>query len=67
MKDTKKQWARFAFYDKVAIEEKLEAMATQGWMIEKPGNFRWTYRRMDLGCLCRSNATASAGFDRYGL
>lgn len=47
MKNTKKQWAWFAFYDKTAIEEKLEQMAEQGWMIENTGNFFWTYRRME--------------------
>lgn len=47
MKNTKKQFERFAFYDKTAIEEKLEAMAAQGWLIEQPGNYRWCYRRIE--------------------
>ena len=45
MKETKKQVERFAFYDKGAIEKKMEAMAEQGWMIEQPGNYLWIYRR----------------------
>lgn len=47
MTEVKKQWERFAFYDKAAIEKRLETMAADGWMIEKAGNFRWTYRRIE--------------------
>lgn len=36
MKDTRKQLEWFSFYDKKAIEEKMEAMAAQGWLIEQP-------------------------------
>lgn len=47
MKESKRQWEHFAFYDKTAIEEKLETMAAQGWMIEQPGNYLWRYRRIE--------------------
>lgn len=47
MKETKRQWEQFAFYDKTDIEEKLEAMAAQGWLIEQPGNLLWRYRRIE--------------------
>lgn len=36
----------FSFYDQQAIQEKLEAMAEKGWMLEKTGSFIWTYKRM---------------------
>ena len=45
MKEHKRQWEVFAFYDKTDIEEKLETMAAQGWLIEQPGNLFWRYRR----------------------
>ena len=47
MKETKKIFCHFSFYDQVRIQEKLEEMAEQGWMVEKPGNFTWTFKRME--------------------
>lgn len=47
MRETKRQWEHFDFYDKTAIEEKLEAMAAQGWLIEQPRNHFWRYRRIE--------------------
>ncbi len=47
MKDIKYRFEQFAFYDHDAIKERLEAMALQGWLIEKPGNFIWRYRRIE--------------------
>lgn len=47
MKESKRQWEHFAFYDKTDIEEKLEAMAAQGWLIEQPLNLFWRYRRIE--------------------
>lgn len=38
MKETKKILCHFSFYDQVRIQEKLEEMAEQGWMVDKPGN-----------------------------
>ena len=47
MKETKKILCHFSFYDQVKIQEKLEEMAEQGWMVDQPGNFTWTFRRME--------------------
>ncbi len=46
MKDVKYQLETFAFYDKAAIEEKMSKMASKGWLVEKPGNLIWRYRRI---------------------
>lgn len=46
MNQTKYRFERFAFYDFSAIQTHLEEMAAQGWMVEKPGNCFWRYRRM---------------------
>ena len=47
MKDTKKILCHFSFYDQIRIQEKLEEMAEQGWMVHQPGNFTWTFKRME--------------------
>lgn len=47
MKETKKILCHFSFYDQVRIQEKLEEMAEQGWMVDKPGNLTWTFKRME--------------------
>ena len=47
MKDTKKILCHFSFYDQVRIQEKLEEMAEQGWMVDQPGNFTWTFKRTE--------------------
>ena len=47
MKETKKFLCHFSFYDQVRIQEKLEEMAEQGWMVDKPGNFTWTFKRIE--------------------
>jgi len=47
MKDIKRCFCNFSFYDQQAIQEKLEEMAQKGWMLEKTGSFMWTYKRME--------------------
>lgn len=47
MKNTKRCFCNFSYYDQQAIQETLENMAERGWMLEKPGGFMWTYKRMD--------------------
>ena len=47
MKEVKRCFCNFSFYDQQAIQEKLEEMAEKGWMLEKPGSFMWTYRRAE--------------------
>lgn len=45
MKDTKRCICLFSYYDQLAIGETLENMAEDGWMLQKPGSFLWTYKR----------------------
>ena len=47
MKDVKYCLESFAFYDHVTIQEKLQAKAQEGWLVEKAGNFLWKYRRIE--------------------
>ena len=47
MKDTKKILCHFSFYDQVKIQEKLEDMAEQGWMVHQPGSLTWTFKQME--------------------
>lgn len=45
MKDTKRRFEWFSFYDHTGIEQHLEEMAAQGWLLERIGGFTWHYRR----------------------
>lgn len=47
MKEIKRCFCNFSFYDQQAIQEKLEEVAQKGWMLEKTGNFMWTYKRIE--------------------
>ena len=47
MKEIKRCFCNFSFYDQQTIQEKLEEMAEKGWMLEKPGSFMWTYKRAE--------------------
>ena len=47
MNNTKKILCHFSFYDQIRIQEKLEEMAEQGWMVDKPGSFTWAFKRME--------------------
>lgn len=47
MKEMKRCFCNFSFYDQQAIQEKLEEMAEIGWMLEKTDNFMWTYKRIE--------------------
>ena len=47
MKDTKRRFEWFSFYDHTGIEKHMERMAEQGWLLEKIGNFTWHYRRIE--------------------
>ena len=47
MKDKKRILCTFSFYDQRAMQDKLEEMARQGWMIEQPGNTFWTFRKIE--------------------
>lgn len=47
MKDTKRRWEAFSFYDYTNIEVHLEKMAAEGWLLEKMSAFGWVYRRIE--------------------
>ncbi len=47
MKEVKRCFCSFSFYDQQSIQKKLEDMAEKGWMLEKTGSFMWTYKRME--------------------
>lgn len=47
MKRVKYRIPGFAFYDRSAIQAHLEKMAAAGWLVERPGNFLWRYRRIE--------------------
>lgn len=46
MRDIKRRWEAFSFYDHTSIEAHLERMAEQGWLLEKVG-LLWAYRRIE--------------------
>lgn len=46
MKDTKRRFEVFSFFDHTGIARHLSKMAEKGWLIEKISNFGWTYRRI---------------------
>lgn len=47
MRETRRCFCNFSYYDQQAIRETLEDMAARGRMLEKTGSFWWTYRRME--------------------
>ena len=47
MKDTKRRFEAFSFFDHTGIQAHLEEMAAKGWMVEQPGPYLWRYRRIE--------------------
>lgn len=47
MRNTKREFSLYSFYDHTNIQKHLEAMAAKGWMLEKIGNFGWVYRKTE--------------------
>lgn len=47
MKKMKTTLEHFAFCDHTAICKRMEDMAATGWLIEKPGNVFWKFRRIE--------------------
>ncbi len=47
MKDTRKFFPIFAFYDRTGIENYLEEKAQNGWMLEKITGFGWKFRKCE--------------------
>ena len=37
----------FAFYDRTGIQRYLEKQAARGWMLDRPGNYCWRFRKAD--------------------
>ncbi len=46
MRTVKRTFVNVSFYDSEAIQQKLEQMAAQGWMIAKAGSLFWTYEKI---------------------
>lgn len=47
MKNTKRRFEYFSFFDHTGISRHLEKMAAKGWMLDDTGRFFWTYRRTE--------------------
>lgn len=47
MKNTKRRLELFSLYDHSSMEQHLEKMVRQGWMLEKIAAFGWVYRRSE--------------------
>lgn len=47
MREKKRRMETFSFYDRSGLERHLARMAEQGWLLEKIGQFCWTYRRVE--------------------
>lgn len=47
MRETKRRVETFSFYDRTGTERHLEEMAEKGWLLERIGQFFWTYRRIE--------------------
>ena len=47
MKKTKRRLETFSFYDRTGLESHLTRMAEKGWLLEKIGQFFWTYRKIE--------------------
>ncbi len=47
MKETKRRFEFFQFYDKTGIARHLEKMASEGWLLEKMSAFTWTYEKIE--------------------
>lgn len=56
MKDKKRVWELFSFYDRSGLEKHLAQMAEKGWMLEDIGSFFWMYRKIEpqklTFCIC---------------
>ncbi len=56
MKDKKRTWETFSFYDHSGLEKRLTQMAEKGWLLESIGSFLWTYRKIEpkklTFCVC---------------
>ena len=46
-KDTKRVVSKYSFYDRTHIQQYLEDMAAQGWMLEKITSFYWQFKAIE--------------------
>lgn len=46
MREVKRVFTNFSFYDPQTIQKKLEEMAARGWMIRRAGNLFWTFEKI---------------------
>ena len=47
MKETKRRMELYSFYDRTGMEKHLANMAEKGWLLEKIGQFLWTYKAIE--------------------
>ncbi|MCI9403067.1 MAG: DUF2812 domain-containing protein [Oscillospiraceae bacterium] len=47
MKETKRRMELYSFYDRTGMERHLAEMAEKGWLLEKIGQFLWTYKAIE--------------------
>ena len=47
MRQTRRAFVLFSFYDRTGIREYLERQAAQGWMLEKTSALGWVFRRIE--------------------
>lgn len=47
MSDVKRRVELYSFYDRTGLEAHLARMAERGWLLDKIGQFFWTYRRIE--------------------
>lgn len=47
MREKRRDFIPFSFYDLTGMEERLEEMSQRGWLLERMSNLCWTYRRAE--------------------
>lgn len=56
MREKKRRMETFSVHDRSGMERHLVQMAEKGWLLEKIGQFCWTYRRIEpqalTFCVC---------------
>lgn len=65
MKEIKRRLETFSFYDRTGLERHLARMAEKGWLLDKIGQFFWTYRKTEPQTLTFSVCyfPKASGFD----
>lgn len=54
MKNTKRRFILFSFYDRTGIEAYLEKQAESGWLLDRISVFGWHFRRIEPKKMCFS-------------